>query len=150
MLMISRTIPRSGPGRKRGERGQAMLEMALLAPWVLLLFIGILDWGFYSYALISMQSAARTAALYTSSSSTTVADSATACTLVLGEMANLPNVSNTCASNPTVSAVSVNGPDNATATQVTVTYTSVSLIPLPGLLSKQFTITRIVVMRLRG
>lgn len=135
---------------KRRTRGGAMLELALLGPWVLFLFIGALDWGFYAYALISLQSAARSAALYTSTSSATVADSATACSLVLAEMASLPNVGTVCGVNPVVTAASVTGPDSAIATQVSVTYTSLSMIPIPGLLTKQFTITRIVKMRLRG
>ena len=124
--------------------------MALLAPWVFFLFIGALDWGFYSYALISMQAATRTAALYTSTNIVTASDSTTACTLVLGEMANLPNVGSDCTSNPTVTASSVTGPDSQPATQVQVTYQSVSLIPIPGLLAKQFTITRVVRMRIRS
>jgi Flp pilus assembly protein TadG len=127
--------------------------MALLAPWVFFLFIGALDWGFYSYALISMQAAARTAALYTSGNSTVASDTATACTLVLGEMASLPNVTttgNSCTTNPAVTASLITGPDSQPATQVAVTYQSVSLIPIPGLLAKQFTITRLVKMKIRG
>lgn len=130
-----------------------MLELALISPWVFFLFVGALDWGFYSSALISLQAAARSAALYTSTSSTTATDSATACTIVLGEMRSMPNLGpsvTSCDSNPVVTATSVTGPDSATAAQVSVQYTSVSLIPIPGLLPKQFTATRIVKMRLRG
>src|SRR5215475_769378 len=110
------------PGR---ERGGAMMEMALLMPWVFLLFIGALDWGFYAYSLISMQAAIRTAVLYTSGSSTTAADSSTACTLVLAELKNLPNIGSgvtDCSTNPVVTASSVTGPDSAAASQVSITY----------------------------
>src|SRR5947209_8719101 len=134
------------------RRGGAMMEMALLMPWVFFLFIGVLDWGFYSYSLISMQAAIRTAVLYTASGTATAADSTTACTLVLGELRNLPNIGTsvtTCGSNPVVTATAVTGPDAASASKVTVTYQSVSLIPIPGLLAKQFTITRSGTMRLR-
>lgn len=124
--------------------------MSLLAPWIFFLFIGALDWGFYSYALISMQAAARTAALYTSSNVVTAIDSATACTLALGEMGNLPNVGTTCGANPTVTASLVTGIDSQNAAQVSLTYQSISLIPIPGLLAKQFTITRVVRMKIRG
>ena|SRR5579872_942661 len=150
IVMKTELTSERGPATKRRSRGIAMLELALLGPWVLFLFIGALDWGFYAYALISLQSAARSAALYTSTSSVTVTDSATACSLVLAEMASLPNVGTVCGVNPVVTATSVAGPDSAPATQVSVTYTSLSMIPLPGLLTKQFTITRIVKMRLRG
>jgi Flp pilus assembly protein TadG len=135
---------------KRRRRGNAMLELVLLGPWVFFLFIGALDWGFYAYALISLQAAVRSAALYTSSSAATAGDSTTACTLVLAEMASLPNVGAACGANPVVSAASITGPDGAIATQVSVTYTSLSLIPIPGMLTKQFTITRTVKMRLRA
>jgi Flp pilus assembly protein TadG len=137
----------------RRKRGGAMMEMALLMPWVFLLFIGVLDWGFYAYSLISMQAAIRTAVLYTSTSSGTAADSSTACTLVLAELKNLPNVGSgvtDCTSNPVVTATAVPGPDSSSASQVSVTYQSISLIPIPGLLAKQFTIQRSGKMRIRG
>ena len=130
-----------------------MIELALLSPWVFFLFIGVLDWGFYSSALITVQAAARSAALYTSTGTATVADSATACTIVLGEMKGLPNIGSTvtsCGSNPIVTATSVTGPDSAVATQVTVQYQSTSLIPIPGVLAKQYTFSRTVKMRLRS
>jgi Flp pilus assembly protein TadG len=130
-----------------------MMEMALLMPWVFLLFIGALDWGFYAYSLISMQAAIRTAVLYTSSSSSTAADSTTACTLVLAELKNLPNIGTSvtdCSTNPQVTASSVPGPDSAAASQVSITYQSISLVPIPGLLTKQFTITRSGKMRIRA
>ena len=138
--------------RARRQRGGAMMEMAFLKPWVFLLFIGALDWGFYAYSLISMQAAVRTAVLYTSGKDATKADSAGACTLVVKELQYLPNVGagNTCASNPLVTATSVPGPDTLPASQVSVTYQSVSLIPIPGLLANQFTITRTGKMRIRG
>jgi Flp pilus assembly protein TadG len=130
-----------------------MLEMAFLMPWVFMLFIGVLDWGFYAYSLISMQAAVRTAVLYTATSTTTAADSATACALVLAELRQLPNIGaavTDCSSNPLVTATAVTGPDSAAASEVSVTYRSVSMIPIPGLLSKQFTITRTGKMRLRS
>lgn len=140
----------SANSKRRRKKGSAMLELVLIGPWIFFLFIGVLDWGFYSYALICLQSAARSAALYTSRSSATAADTTSACTIVLAEMKSIPNVGATCATNPIVSAVSFTGPDSATATKVTVTYTSLSLIPIPGILAQQFTITRIVKMRLRS
>lgn len=126
-----------------------MLELAMLSPWIVLLFIGAFDWGFYSYALISVQAAARSAALYTSGGSSTASDTSTACNIVVGELNNLRNVTSSC-TNPTVSASAVTGPDTQPASQVTVVYTTGSMIPIPGLLAKQFTIRRTVTMRLRS
>lgn len=130
-----------------------MLEMAILGPWVFLLFIGALDWGFYASALISVQSAAHSAVSYTSTSTTTATNTDAACQIVLAEIRKLPNVGSgttTCGSNPVVTAESWTGPDTQPGAKVTVTYQSISLIPIPGLLRKQFTVTRIAVMRLRG
>jgi Flp pilus assembly protein TadG len=127
-----------------------MMEMVLIGPWIFFLAIGALDWGFYSSALVSVESAARSAALYTSSSSTgTATDLSNACKIVMGEMQRVPNVT-TCGSNPVVTATLVNpGPDSAPAAQVSVTYQSISLIPIPDVLAKQFTVTRTVTMRCR-
>jgi Flp pilus assembly protein TadG len=127
-----------------------MLEMAILGPWIFFLFIGALDMGFYAYALISLQAAARSAALYTSTDSSTKTQSGAACTIVLGEMKYLRNAGTDCSSNPTVAATAWTGPDSSAGAQVSVTYQTLPLIPIPGLLSKQFTITRVVRMRLRG
>jgi len=128
-----------------------MLELALIGPWIFLLFIGALDWGFYAYGLISMQAAARSAVLYTRTSTTTATQVDVACDIVRKEMKSLPNVNSLtgCDSLPLiVTATRVTGPDSADAARVTVTYRTPSLIPLPGLLAKQFTITRIVTMRI--
>jgi Flp pilus assembly protein TadG len=135
--------------RKSGRRGASIIELVLIAPWVFFLFIGALDWGFYSSALISVEAAARSAALYTSTSIAAATDSSGARTIVVGELDRVPNVTDT---NPTVTATLLDGgssPDGSKAAQVAVTYTTISLIPLPGLLKQQFTFTRIVTMRVR-
>jgi Flp pilus assembly protein TadG len=129
-----------------------MMEMALLMPWVFLLFIGALDWGFYAYSLISMQAAIRTAVLYTSTNTVTSTNTSVACSLVVSELQGLPNIgtgSNDCSVNPVVTLTSPSGPDSQPASVVAVQYQSVSLIPIPGLLAKQFTITRSGKMRIR-
>lgn len=132
----------------------AMLELALVGPWIFFLFVGALDWGLLAYSLISLQTAARTAATYTATDATTAGDSAGACSLVLAEMRKVSNIGTgvtTCASSPVVvSAASVTGPDLAAASRVSVTYTMVDLIPIPGLLPRRVTITRQVTMRLRA
>jgi hypothetical protein len=128
-----------------------MMELALLSPWIVFLFIGSLDLGFYAYSLITLESAARNAASWNANHATPT-DTATACTIVTAEMQSLINIngSTTCGgtSPVAISAVQVIGPDNGQAAQVSVTYTTPSLIPIPGLLAKQFTITRVVTMKL--
>jgi Flp pilus assembly protein TadG len=149
MMATEMTVP-SHPSKR--ERGHAMLEAALLMPWVLFLFVGGFDLGFYNYALIATQNAARVAALYTSQTKTTASDSTTACTYALGELQALPNVgtsTSTCATAPVVvTATQVVGTDGAEATQVSVAYTSPQLIPIPGTLPGRYTFNRVVQMRL--
>jgi len=140
--------------------GHSVLEVALLSPWIFFLFIGALDWGFFSYALISTQSAARVAALYTSSSNANAADQATACQYVLHELRRLPNIGTavqSCSGLPVIVTAqwvdqNSNPPsaDRAPASRVTVTYQTVPLIPIPGLLPGQLTITHSAEMRIRG
>jgi Flp pilus assembly protein TadG len=122
----------------------------LLAPWIFFLFVGAVDLGFYSYALISTENAARVAAEYTSTDAATAADSTGACPYVLAELNSMSNVRGlaTCTSLPvTVTAAQVAGPDGAAASSVSVTYQTILMIPMPGL-SGQFTITRTAEMRL--
>jgi Flp pilus assembly protein TadG len=140
--------------RSAAKRGGAMLEMVLISPWIFLLFIGALDWGFYASALVSLEAGVRSATLYTAGSTSTAGDTTTACTIILNEIRKLPNIGSSttsCSSNPTVTAnYLVSGPGNAPASRVTATYTSISLIPIPGLLRKQFTVTRSAIMRVRA
>jgi Flp pilus assembly protein TadG len=146
------------------RHGHSALEFAFFLPYLLFLFVGAFDWGFYSWALMSTENAARTAALYTSSSSTNAADSAGACNIATAELADAPNVaaspavaktagsgSATCTGNPiTVTATSVtSGADGAAASQVSVTYKTPQLIPIPGSLTGQLSITRTVEMKVR-
>lgn len=129
-----------------------MLEMALLAPWIFFLFIGALDWGFYAYSMISIETAARTAASSIArQGSTAYVTDYNACSAALPELSTLSNMSSvtTCDASPlVVSATTITSVDGNNAVQVSLTYTTPSMIPIPGLLAKNFTITRIVKMRI--
>jgi Flp pilus assembly protein TadG len=149
----SRATPTRGNRRRRRTRGGAVLELALLSPWVFFLFIGVLDWGFYGYALISMQAAARSAVLFTSATPGAASDLTNACKIVVKELSTLPNIGtapNDCSSNPVVTATPIMGPDLANAAQISVRYQTITLIPIPGLLAKQFTFNKVVIMRIRS
>jgi hypothetical protein len=135
--------------------------MALMLPWYIFLFVGTFDWGYYAHALISTESAARVAAQYTSTSASTAADSAGACAYALDELRIVPNIGSglaTCAASPVVVTATLlktgqgTTADNnySSASQVGVTYTTMQLIPIPGLLSSGFTFYRVVQMRLRS
>jgi Flp pilus assembly protein TadG len=137
---------------KRRRFGSAVVEVTLLAPWYFFLFVGAFDWGYYSHALISVESATRTAALYASGQSS--APSVTAlCSYVLNELEVVPNVNTSldCTSSPVVVSIStVTGIDGTPgAYQVSVAYTTLQLIPIPGLLTSKTTITRTLQVRPR-
>jgi len=138
-------------GRRRRTRGEAVLETALLAPWIFFLFAGTLDMGFFSYSLIATEEAARTAAEYTSKNTSTLADSTSACQFALIQMAALSNVRSLagCSAAPlVVTASAVTDADGYSASRVSVTYTGATFIPIPGVTS-HLTITRSVQMMLR-
>jgi Flp pilus assembly protein TadG len=138
----------------RHRRGSSAIEFALLIPWYVFLFVGALDFGFYSYALIGVQAAARIGAMYTASSTLSASDAITSCSYALDQLRGMPNVGpslSTCSSSPVVvTAGLVTGPDGSNATSVTVTYTTPQLIPIPGLLPGRLTISRTVQMRVRS
>ena len=138
--------------RRRHQRGTALVEFALLFPMLFFLFIGVFDMGYFSYALIATADGARAAALYTSQGSSTVSDSAGACTRVLMEFQVMPNaslLSGSCNAAPLqVTAQSITGPDGNPATQVTVTYQTIQLIPIPGVPGR-WSFTRVVTMRVK-
>jgi len=136
-----------------------------MAPWLIFLFIGAMDWGFYAYSLIATEAAARVSCLYTSTSTSTATDTATVCTYALGQLRRMPNVGpnmSVCAVGASVSsgspvgvtATSVTGPDGNPAAQVSVTYLTPVFMPVvmsgTTVLPKQVTITRTVQMRMRG
>lgn len=142
--------PKCKHGRWR-ERGHAVIEVSLMAPWIFFLFVGTLDLGFYSYAVIATQNAARVAAAQTSATPTTSTDSTLACNFALTELNVLPNTRSltTCGALPViVNATSFVDADGATAARVDVTYQTINMIPIPGLTGR-LSITRNAQMRLR-
>jgi Flp pilus assembly protein TadG len=138
----------------KNRRGSNIVEFALLMPWYVFLFAGAIDFGFYSFGLIAAQNAARVAAMYCAGSSSAAVDSYVACQYSLGQFRIMPNIPaslQTCGAAPLVVTPSlITGADGASATSVTVTYTTPQLIPIPGLLPGQLTISRTVQMKLRS
>lgn len=127
-----------------------------MTPWLIFLFVGAMDWGFYAYSLIATEAAARVGCMYASTSATVLAaggTSGTVCTYAIEQLKKMPNVSglSTCGASPlTVTVTSVTGPDSNPAAQVQVVYVTPVLIPMMGQLPSQLTITRTIQMRLRG
>jgi len=137
---------------RASRRGHAVTEATLPVPWIFFLFIGVFDAGCYAVALICTETAARAAVSCTASSAGTAADSTGACQYALIEMNAMSNARSlaSCSASPlTVTATSVSGADGAAASQVTVTYQTINLIPILGL-PAQYTIARTVQKRVKS
>jgi Flp pilus assembly protein TadG len=144
--------------RKRREGGTSIVEIALLAPWIFFLFVGVFDLGFYMYAASCTQNAARIAALQTASNPSLSSGQlqAMACSAAMLEMIRVPNTHNIsgCGGTPlTVTQLTLTnsstpacadcGVDTtAVSTLVSVTYQSGLYVPIPGLLQNQLNLTR--------
>ena len=147
-----------------GRRGSAMIEFCLLLPWYIFLFVGAFDFGFYSYGLIAATNAARSSAAYCSASSgycttggTTGTVFTTMCTsYVIGQLKYMPNIGTSvtvCTASPLTVTISyptpsTGCPDGNACVTAQIAYVTPSLVPIPGLLPGQLTITRTVTMRL--
>jgi Flp pilus assembly protein TadG len=148
--------------RRRGCRGGSALELALVLPWIIFLYIGAFDWGYYAHALISTENAARIVGNWASYNTVNASDSSGACTLAVEELRIVPNISatQTCGSGQVVNvSTALVGPGQTDtnsayggdyAAAVSVTYTTLQLIPIPGLLKNQATLYRTVRMRIRN
>ena len=158
--------------KRRSESGGAIVEIALLSPWIFFLFVGVFDLGFYAYGAICTQNAARAGAVQTAAGPGAAYQSNTlACNAALNELNLMPNVMGvtSCAALPVivkqltlcfpnaVPGVTCTGPTNcadcgghpkSASSQVSVTYQSGRFIPIPGILTNQLTITRIAEARI--
>jgi Flp pilus assembly protein TadG len=145
--------------RRSRCRGGSALEMALMLPWLAFLFVGAFDWGYYAHALISTENAARVAGTYAATAKSTAIDATNVCLFALEELRIVPNIGSTttCNGSPVSittalldSTTTPASADGQSAAQVSVTYTTLQLIPIPGLLQSQATFNRTVQMRLRN
>lgn len=107
--------------------------------------------GIDCYALVSLQSAARTSAVYCSlNTCATGTTDTTVCNFALDALRGLPNVGSsksTCSAPVTINVASVAGPDSATSVKVTVYYTLPAFADIPGVLTGLSTAQRTVQMR---
>lgn len=149
-------------GNRTATKGQSLIEFSMMLPWLILLFTGVFDFGFYAYAFISVKNAARVAVLHGAANTSTATDQAGACSLVTGEMQSLPNIgssySGSCGGTPlSVTVAYCSGTsacggasstaDNGPAALVTVSYQMPPLfrVPIPGVTA----ITQTAEMRMR-
>ena len=109
--------------------------------------------GIYCYSLVCVQDATRMTALYASSSIGN-GNTAAACQYLLVNLSKLPKVSGSTICNGgsngvTLTTASVTGPDGNAAVLVTVSYQTISLIPIEGL-PGHLTVTRSAKARMRS
>ena len=116
--------------RNRGDRGQALVELALIAPILIILMLGVIDYGRVYFAYISVTNGARIGADYAAAGPAEAADTAAIKAAALGDTTNLLNQSPT---NPEVTVTTANDSQGRLYADVTMTYTFTTLFPWPGL-----------------
>ena len=148
--------------RTSRRRGHAIVEATLIAPWIFFLFVGVLDFGFYAYSLVSVENAARAAALETGASYWYYAQAlkdptpviTVACMDVRDELRAMPNYSQMpvdCSAAPLIVQVQpFLDSEGKAALRVSVTYETIPLIPIPGLVTGKLTATRVAEVRVFG
>jgi len=137
----------AAPGRLRDAEGGALVELALVIPFLFLLILNTVNLGACFYACIAVADAARAGAQYTVYNGTAAVGSPTRPTaaqvasMVKGDMAGLPNQSSievrVCTNNNSSQTCSGTGsgtvptdpePSNFVLASVDVTYTYVPVI----------------------
>jgi hypothetical protein len=117
-------------------------------PWIVVTFMGVLDFGYSAYSLIATENAARVAATYGAASATNASNiSSTACTYAAEQFAYAPTPVTACGTDLSVST-STPSVGSMQTVQVSVTYT-VKLLAIPGLIPGSFAITRTARMPVR-
>jgi Flp pilus assembly protein TadG len=125
--------PASQPDRRRGRdgsRGQSLLELALIAPILIILMLGVIDYGRVYFAFVSVTNGARNGAHYASQSPSAAQDLQGIRNAVLGDTSELLDTSPT---NPDVTVVTGTDSQGRLYADVTVTYTFTTIFPWPGL-----------------
>lgn len=142
-----------GEFKRLRRKGSAIVELSLMGPWIFLMFAGVLDFGFYSYALIATENAARVGALHAAADQNVL--SSEVCASVMKEMAALPNTRAlaNCSALPLKMEIQETtegtAPNTYTVRKVTVTYQTVQLMPIPGLTGR-LKASRSVTVRVRA
>ena len=116
--------------RNRGDRGQALVELALIAPVLIILMLGVVDYGRIYFAYVSVTNGARIGADYAATDPQAATDTAGIRAAALGDTTDLLNQSE---SNPNVTVVTANDSQGRLYADVTMTYTFTTLFPWPGL-----------------
>jgi len=154
----------AGGGTMRsGRRGSAIFEFAVVAPVLFPLLLALVNFGINACAFISVENAARVAAIRNSGGMESAADQNTACAMAIEELRGLPGIDSSFASSCTDAPVAVastlcdsdtpctpgaGSADGSSAVLVTVSYSMPDVFRLP--LVGPSVITRSAQMRVRS
>ena len=114
----------------RGERGQSLMELALLALVFIVLMLGVVDFGRVYFAYVSVTNGARNGAHYASVSPSNAADTTG---IKSAAVADTSDLLDTSSSNPDVSVSTGTDSQGRLYADVTMTYTFSTIFPWPGL-----------------
>ena len=119
---------------KRGERGQALVELAMIAPVLIILMLGAIDFGRVYFAYVSVTNGARTGADYAVANCDQTCDAGDLVGIRDAVVAETTELLDTSPTNPDVSVNTASwlGPDHRHV-DVTVSYTFTTIFPWPGL-----------------
>ena len=114
----------------RSRRGQSLVELALIAPVLIILALGVIDYGRVYFAFVSVTNGARNGAHFASNSPSAATDIPSIRDAAMGDMNELLNTS---PSNPNVTSETGTDSQGGLYADVTVTYTFSTIFPWPGL-----------------
>ena len=135
VLLQSSKLPRPRNGvrnrtRGRGDRAQSLVEFALVAPFLIILMLGVIDYGRVYFAYVSVTNGARTGADFASSGESAAEDIDGIRSAALAETLELLNTS---PENPQVSVETGTDSQGRAYADVTMQYTFTTIFPWPGL-----------------
>ena len=114
----------------RSGRGQSLAEFAIMAPVLIILMLGAIDFGRVYFSFVSVTNAARNGAHYASGSATDAADLTGIRSAAVADTNELLNTSPT---NPDVAVNTGTDTQGRLYADVTVSYTFTTIFPWPGL-----------------
>jgi Flp pilus assembly protein TadG len=127
------------PAARGPRRAVAAVELAVLLPFLMFLFVIGVDFARVFYHSLTLTNCARNGAFYGCQDATHAADTAGIQTAALADAGNLSPA-------PTVSSTTTTDADGNSCVQVTTTYTFQTITSYPGVPSS-LTLTRTVQMR---
>ena len=132
-------LPSTKPSRRkrshsRGELAQSMVEFALTAPFLIILMLGVIDFGRVYFAYVSVTNSARTGADYAAANCSPSCEDDDLAGIRDAVEAETGQLLNTSPTNPEVSVTTGDslGLGNSQV-DVTVSYTFSTIFPWPGL-----------------